>query len=478
MTAPAAREALGTSWLGAAVFSGLAAVLGIVAVIDPVIALAGAVGLIFVALSMQNLAIGVCLFTILTFFEVIPGLEGSGLSTTKLAGGVLVISWLLVMANRNAGASLLLRDRPVLAIAAVLFVAWAAASRLWATDIGAAGGAAQRLVMGVVLVFVVFTAIREPKHINWILASYLAGAFLSALVGIGQTPPDRGYDSTQGRLGGAFEDPNELAAILVPAVAFAAFALAAVRGAFVRVALVLGTLIFSIALFLTESRGGLIGLAVTFVVALVLAGRLRPQAFAVVLIVSALGVSYYTLVAPPESLTRLTEFSASGGTGRTDLWSIGGEMIRDHPLVGVGLANFQIVEPIYASGTINLPSVAFIVDTPKVAHNTYLEVLAELGLIGLVLFIVIVLSALRLALRSIRDFASAGDVRSEILARGFVVGLCGMLTSYVFISAQFEKQLWLLLGVAAALSAVARRREEPEAIPAADSPPRVLTAAQ
>jgi len=477
VTAPAAREAFGPGWFAAPLLAGLAAALGIVAVIAPVVALAGAVGLVFVVLAMRNLAVGVSLFTVLTFFEEIPGLQGSGLSVTKLAGGVLVCSWLLIVTRRQSGSRLLIREQPALAAVAIVFVAWATASRLWATDIAAAGGDAQRLAMSVILVFVVFTAIREPRHVTWVVAAYLAGALLSALIGIVATSPDGGADFEPRRLEGGLADPNELAAILVPALAFATFALAAFRGSLARLALGAGVTVFAIALFLTESRGGLIGLAVTLVAAVLFAGRVRPHALAVVLIVSGLGISYYTLVAPPESLERVTEFSSGGGTGRTDLWAVATEMIRDRPVAGVGLGNFQVVEPSYASGTINLPNVELIVDTPKVVHNTYLHVFAELGLVGFAAFMALIVGSLTLAVRSIRDFGRSGDVRSEILARGFLVGLFGMLTSYAFISAQFEKQLWLLLGVAAALSSVARLREEPETAPhELSSPPALVSA--
>jgi O-antigen ligase len=457
----APRDVLGLGWV-VVPLTGLAALLGVIAVYSPVVAFAGVVGLVFVALAMRNLALGLCLFTILTFFEQIPGLEGSGLSMTKLAGGVLVISWLLIVTNRRSGAPMLLLDRPVLAAAAIVFVAWALASRLWASDIAEAAANGTRLMLGVILVFIVFTAIQEPRHIRWLLWSYLAGAFLSALVGLGETSPDRGSDPTEGRLAGGIADPNELAAILVPAMAFASFALAAMRGTLVRLALVTAMVVFSIALFLTESRGGLIGLAVTFVVALILAGPMRPQALVVILIVSALGISYYTLVAPPESLERVTEFSAGSGTGRTDLWSVAGEIIGDHPLVGVGVGNFQVVEPFYAAGTLNLPNVAFVVDTPKVAHNTYLEVFAELGLIGLLMFGAILVASLVLALRAIPEFGRRREYQTELFARGYFVGVCGLLAAFVFISGQYEKQLWLLVGATAALSSVARRGPVPD----------------
>ena len=40
----------------------------------------------------------------------------------------------------------------------------------------------------------------------------------------------------------------------------------------------------------------------------------------------------------------------------------------------------------------------------------------------------------------------------EILARGVLIGTLGMLAAFVFITAQYEKQLWLLLGVCASRS--------------------------
>ena len=51
----------------------------------------------------------------------------------------------------------------------------------------------------------------------------------------------------------------------------------------------------------------------------------------------------------------------------------------------------------------------------------------------------------------------------EILGRGVLIGTIGMLAAYVFITAQYEKQLWLLLGICAALSTLARAGETAEA---------------
>jgi O-antigen ligase len=107
---------------------------------------------------------------------------------------------------------------------------------------------------------------------------------------------------------------------------------------------------------------------------------------------------------------------------------------------------------------VNLPDVRLIVDTPKVAHNTYIGVWADLGVVGLVLFAAVVLASLGLSRRAALLFARAGDTDLELLSRAVVIALIGMLTAFVFLSGEYEKQLWLLLGLSIALHALARRR--------------------
>jgi O-antigen ligase len=158
----------------------------------------------------------------------------------------------------------------------------------------------------------------------------------------------------------------------------------------------------------------------------------------------------------------VTKFSVGSGTGREDLWRVAIQMFKNHPLNGVGTGNFQVVEPRYALQNINLPRVDLVVDTPKVAHNTYLHVLTELGVVGFAAFAGMLLGALGLAWRAIHTLARRGELRMEILGRGVLIGTIGMLAAYVFITAQYEKQLWLLLGICAALATLARAGETAE----------------
>ena len=65
----------------------------------------------------------------------------------------------------------------------------------------------------------------------------------------------------------------------------------------------------------------------------------------------------------------------------------------------------------------------FIVDRPQVAHNTYLHVLAELGVPGLVLFGALLVAGLLAAWRAAREFARRGDPFMETCARAVVLAL-------------------------------------------------------
>jgi O-antigen ligase len=434
----------------------LGPMLGTAAVVKPTIALAVVLGGVFIALAMVDLAAGVAAFALLTFFERFPGIPASELSVVKAAGLTLIICWLAHMAAGQDAMPLLPRTNSIIAYAGAVLVVIGFASVLWAADAGVARTNALRLVQGPILLLIVFSAVQTSRHFRWVLWAYFAGAVATAVVGIGKTPADA---ADVGRLSGGIRDPNELAAALLPAIPIGLFALAIVRDRLARWALTVGLLVILASLFMTGSRGGLIGLGTMAIAAIILAGPLRQQVVFGVLMTTGVAVAYYTLFAPPAVLWRLTNFTAEGGSGRTDLWSVAMAMFRDHPLLGVGAGNFQVLEPSYALSSINLSDVQFIVDAPRWVHNTYLHVLVELGIVGFICFSVVVIGSLISGFKSLRRVARTAERDTEILARGFLIGVIGMLTAFVFLTAQYEKELWLLLGLTLALRTVSRTHE-------------------
>ncbi|HXY86387.1 MAG TPA: O-antigen ligase family protein [Gaiellaceae bacterium] len=438
----------------------IALVVGLGSVIRPSLALGAVLGAAFLAISFRDLPSGVAIFTVMSFFQSVPGAAAVGLSGVKAAGAVVFLAWLFELATRRAGVPLLAREAPAFTYVLAAFIVWALVSQSWAADGHIALTNALRLAQGPLLIFVVFSAIRTRAHVRMMSWAFVIGALLTAVVGLsGATQSDQsaqaGVDSS--RLAGGIGDPNALAAFLVPALAIAAFMLPTTRNPLRRWVLVTVIVIFAFALFQTASRGGIVAFGAVAIVLPFLAGPYRARATAFALAVFGAGVAYFALLAPPAAVAHVTNFSTGGGTGRTDLWSIAVQMFRNHPIGGVGVGNFQFVEPRYALGNLNLTAVSLVIDTPKVAHNTYLHILAELGIVGLALFVAALVIALGAAWRASKVFHRASDPDMEALSRGFLVGTVGLLSAYVFFSAQYEKQLWLVLGVLLALRTVARR---------------------
>lgn len=109
---------------------------------------------------------------------------------------------------------------------------------------------------------------------------------------------------------------------------------------------------------------------------------------------------------------------ADSSTLRQSIWRATLEMIRDHPIAGVGFGGYAIAIPKYhqASG----------IATPQEAHNDYLELIASGGLIGLALGIWIAVNFLRAARRQLAADKALDTVPFRRAAR--LGALAGILT--------------------------------------------------
>ncbi len=98
-------------------------------------------------------------------------------------------------------------------------------------------------------------------------------------------------------------------------------------------------------------------------------------------------------------------------TLRQSIWRATWDMIKDHPIAGVGFGGYAVAIPKYhvASGEV----------TPQEAHNDYLELLASGGLIGFALcvwFVVVFLAAARSQMRTPISFPYLRAARFGALA--------------------------------------------------------------
>jgi O-antigen ligase len=449
-----ARAELPTRLLTAVLLT-LALIVGVVAGYSPPVAIGLTLGLVFLAIAMANLTAGIALFALLTFLDtVLPtqGAEGT-FSVPKLLGLVLMISWLGLVTAGEREYRHRIFSHPAFLLVLFMLMGWVLCSVAWSEDSGAALLALTRWIPNALLFVIVFAGVRTRSQLQWVLGAFVVGALISAIYGLVVPAPA----SDLGRLEGAGGDPNETAAALV-----AAAALAIALGATLRDKPFLRLLVFAVAplcafaSLLTLSRGGLVAFGAALIAAVLMAGRRRPQILALALVAATLAVGYFAFFAPASATERVTE--VHGGTGRTDIWTVGWRMVQGAPLQGVGAGNFPIASIHYLLAPGALLRDDFIVSNhPKVAHNTYLEVLAELGIVGLTLFLIVICFSIGCAVRAARYAARLKDRDIDVLARALVVALASLMAANFFISREYSKQLWLLLALCPVMLEVLRR---------------------
>jgi putative inorganic carbon (HCO3(-)) transporter len=212
--------------------------------------------------------------------------------------------------------------------------------------------------------------------------------------------------------------------------------------------------VLTIAVAATESRGALVAAGVTAIAAVLFWRGRRAQVLVLLATVAAFAAVWFSL--NPNAWQRISHFDSSG-TGRTALWTVAWRITEDHPATGVGLDNFVEQAPKYTREPGKLELVRNIAEKPHVAHNVYLQFLAETGFVGAILFALLLLGCLRAAWRAGRIFEAKAEHDMAALARGCLVGLIAFAAASFFISDGNDVRFWLFLALGPIMYGVAVR---------------------
>ncbi|MGH8304823.1 MAG: O-antigen ligase family protein, partial [Steroidobacteraceae bacterium] len=262
--------------------------------------------------------------------------------------------------------------------------------------------------------------------VYWANSQYLSGHVMGRLAG----PVD-----LSGL--GIYSDENNFAMLFVVAQAFLWYLGSSFRQAPLRWGTWLIIPFCWHAVFLTASRGGLVGLAVT---TLLIALRSRSRLLGLALIPAFLFV--YEWQAGPLMKGRADTINQyqtdESAESRLQAWRAAGRMIAAHPLTGVGLASFGPAFPDYSH------------DHPREAHNTLLQITAQSGVLAGIMYVLIVLTSVTRLWRNgnrmrVRDGPRYGDMQFCI-NEATLIALCGLVVCSIFLSLQ-EFEIFYCLNV-------------------------------
>lgn len=392
-----------------------------------------ALGLVLAALvalvSLRWPLLPLALFVALIPIEELVVVGGFG-TFSKFAGLLFAISYGVPRLGRLA-----FRAMPP---AAWAYLAWAIISFGWAIDPSTAWAELPTLIqLFVIAILVADVVVRRPDIVRSILWVYSLSAAATALVAIryfvalGPSGADRAF-AIPG------QGPAQFAAVLLPAMVFGLCQLLNGDRRIVSGAVALLT---TAGILVSGTRGAWVGAIVVVFLFILPRLGLRRQILAIAIIAL---FSIATLQIPGVSdliLQRAGNAVASGGAGRTDIWTVGITLFRSAPVLGVGYANFPVADTQNAIRAADV-SARHLGAGP---HNLVIGTTVELGAIGLLL-----LAAFLLPLVLRRGWGPD--------AVAVQASLASLLTAALFLDIlSNRKQVWLLIGLAAGLAFVRRK---------------------
>ncbi len=304
--------------------------------------------------------------------------------------------------------------------------------------------------MEYLLIFLIIAeVINTPRRVFNFVSVFVIAAFFSGMDGIYQRLA--GHDLFRKfsmfenmKITAAFKAPNDfgtyVATVLPLPLALIAFSVMDWRK---KAGLFVLSLLFAACLVLTFARGAWLGFFAGFLFLLVFTGRRR---FIATLVILAVLAALTVLVAPPAIKAQLGSLSQLGSdTSSMDrllIWKTGWRMFLDRPVFGHGLNTFMSIFERYKPA-----DYVWIV----YAHNCFLQMAAETGITGLLIFLWFCASVLG---RAISNFFAEPDKFMKAAAIGAAACIIATLTnSFVdtnLYSLPLAVLFWSLCGLAAA----------------------------
>lgn len=324
-------------------------------------------------------------------------------------------------------------------IATCIFVLWNALSVLWSADPGVSIGHVMTWTQSLGLVFVLWDVFRTRAAVMAGLQAYVLGAYVAVFAAVANYSASNAFYTHYDRYSPGHTNPDGFGFIIVLGIPVAWYLAGRASSSKMRPLFRLANYAYIPAAFLGLALSGTRTAAVAALVGTAFGigsvTRLRPFARVAVLVVLSLAI--YALAPVVEPLSSFQRLGTTGAevtqgdlNGRIDQWRQGLASFTEHPLLGVGTNMYRSVNSL-----------------GKEAHNSFVSVLVELGLIGLVLFGVILAIAVFHAVR-----LASWDRNFWLTV--LLVWTIGAST----LTWEYRKTTWLFLTLLVASSANARSR--------------------
>ncbi len=395
-------------------------------IVAAIVALAGALFLIADPLH------ALLLYIVLIPIEEVIVINALG-TLTKIAAMVFVASYLF---HRRFRVDLRSFTR-----LAWLFIFWVSASLLWSIQTNLVGY--NQLLQLFIMAFLIADYVAtSPKVVRYIMGYYTASSFFVALIGISNFM--RGLDAS------GFSQSTRTSAIEGQSVAhFAYYMLPAFLYSFQnifdtdnskarRFIASIASIVFLIAILMSGTRGSWLAIIGVMLMVYIPRWKLKQQlSFLGILLITGIAVMQIPAVVQFVEF-RTSNALSSGGAGRTTIWKMGYQTFLSHPIIGAGIRNTEDAMTFTSFSKTPFNLELHEPFRPRVTHNIYIQIAIELGVIGLIIFLLWLGQLLTSSIYS----------KEWLIVLAYLIGmLIGGLTNPQL----NRKYFWLVLGLAEGL---------------------------
>ena len=274
---------------------------------------------------------------------------------------------------------------------------------------------------GLSFVFVMVNSIKNKEDFNVIMTVLVFSATLVALYGLYQyvvgVEIEKAWLDVENnpdvkvRVFSVFNNPNILAEYLIMLIPISVGLFWQTTKLSKKIIFLGTTLVMILAMVLTLSRGGWIGFAFSALVFILLV----EKRLLLSIVPITLGAVYLLPQTIINRILSIGNLSDSSNAYRIKIWEITMDIIRDHPIVGVGFGHLPFKQT-FETYIRTMPTFH--------AHNTYLQTAAEMGIVGLLVFLFFLFILFKYG---INKLIKSEDKYIKIMAAGAFSGLAGVL---------------------------------------------------
>jgi len=307
-----------------------------------------------------------------------------------------------------------------------------------------------RLTGSAIIFFLFAMTVHSLKMLNYICWALILSTLVMCITGLWSILFG-GFGIFGDRLMSLVTDPNDYAINLALTIPFIFYLFNIVKKKSAKLFLITTSILIVINIMYTYSRGGYIILIVIVFSIVYKFARIRKM---ITIFLFAAPLIFFALFLPEEAVKRMDvidKIAIGDYSGYADplierynLLIAGLNMVKTEPILGVGLGNFRAVSPSYnAELKRHLP-----------AHNMYVEVCAELGILGFLFFILFTFSIFN-KIRKLKTSSIINTYRYFFLRDCMLISFVGFFVAGLVRNAEYSMEFWIFLALGLSVTRLA-----------------------